>query len=275
MASSKLDNLARNRRPAFTLVEVLVVIGIMLVLVGMLMVAIPKVQKSARRARTTADLQTISVAMEAYKQDFGDYPRLRYTGAGSIGNPRGSTSAMDFMPPAMGGQGAAVIAGSELLAWALVGPYQSAAAGDWSPPDGKDGFGIRVGSTRGTVFGPYVNPEKFLRNPNNDPAYMNPTQRYYMFLQDAFRQPILYFVRNVKPATNAPADMYNVADNSIAFFRGDAVNPPDRFNAIAGKREVRGPYVLWSAGADEQFAVEDPANQGQVDECDDILFSGQ
>lgn len=274
----------RHCQQAFTLTEVLVAVGILLLLGSLLLVTIPRVQRSARAARTSADMQTLAVALEAYKQDFGDYPRLSFTPT-TPASPIGTNFPMQLYGNAN------FIAGSELLAWALVGPFDAvgqpmpAGSGphtngtDWARGDGKDGFGIRVGANaRGTVYGPYVEPEKFLRNPWNDPADTNQMARYYPFLQDAFRQPILYFVRNPKPATKAPLDMYNPLENGVAFVR----NPADdnaligaRFEAIAARHQINGPYILWSAGFDEMFSVENPTDASAVEKCDDILFAGQ
>jgi type II secretory pathway pseudopilin PulG len=60
----------------FTLVELLVVVGVIVLLVGVLVPLVGRAYRQGNRARSTADLQAIATALEAYRQDFGDYPRL-------------------------------------------------------------------------------------------------------------------------------------------------------------------------------------------------------
>jgi prepilin-type N-terminal cleavage/methylation domain-containing protein len=99
----------RNSRPrAFTLIELLVSIGIIVILVGLLLPAVMRANKSGMRLRMAGDLQTIAVSLEAYKQDFGDIPRLptypATTGTVYAGNPVANT-------------------GAAILGMALLGPY--------------------------------------------------------------------------------------------------------------------------------------------------------
>src|SRR4051812_32667709 len=64
-----------SRRSAFTLIELLVVIGIILVIAGIALPLIMKSYRAGERQRGQADLTTITVALEAFKGDFGDIPR--------------------------------------------------------------------------------------------------------------------------------------------------------------------------------------------------------
>jgi prepilin-type N-terminal cleavage/methylation domain-containing protein len=66
---------ATMNRKAFTLTELLVVIGIIVILLGLLLAGLNNSQKAAREARLAADLQTIATAINAYRADFGDIPR--------------------------------------------------------------------------------------------------------------------------------------------------------------------------------------------------------
>lgn len=248
-------------RSAFTLVELLVVIGIIALISGLLLVAVTRTRSHATSARVLADLQAISAALEIYRSDLGDYP------------PSDS----------------ATMSGGELLAWAMVGPY-NAAQGALAAKDGNDGPGFRVGF-RGSVYGPYLEPEKFLLKNGNS-----------YFLKDAQNQPILYFRRVAAPANNTPAALYNVADNAAVGVSVGALNrspstgvtAQDRFNAVAARSTIplpggtqstfTGPYLLWSAGLDSAFGPENPLNDPdpdkaaiaaqQVKSCDDVLFSG-
>src|ERR1700684_3577784 len=62
-------------RKAFTLMELLVVIGIIAILAGLLLPAVNHMRHVAQIAAGKADLQAIATALDAYKADFGDYPR--------------------------------------------------------------------------------------------------------------------------------------------------------------------------------------------------------
>jgi prepilin-type N-terminal cleavage/methylation domain-containing protein len=59
----------------FSLVELLVVIGIILVLAGISVPMLIKAYSASDKAKARMDLNTVALALEAYKTDFGDYPR--------------------------------------------------------------------------------------------------------------------------------------------------------------------------------------------------------
>jgi prepilin-type processing-associated H-X9-DG protein/prepilin-type N-terminal cleavage/methylation domain-containing protein len=62
------------RRRAFTLVELLVVVGIIALLIALLMPALGKARKHAREVHCAANLRSIGQAMTAYVQAYGFYP---------------------------------------------------------------------------------------------------------------------------------------------------------------------------------------------------------
>ena len=66
---------ATGPHAAFTLVELLVVVGIIAVLVAILMPALARTREQARRAACASNLRQQGAAMHAYANDFdGDYP---------------------------------------------------------------------------------------------------------------------------------------------------------------------------------------------------------
>src|SRR5438309_13901 len=87
------------RRRAFTLIEMLVVIGLVVLLMAFAVPMIGRAHKASVRNAMAADLAIISNGLEAYKADFGDYPRRTVTDIN--GRP---------------------LMGAAVLCWALVAP---------------------------------------------------------------------------------------------------------------------------------------------------------
>jgi prepilin-type N-terminal cleavage/methylation domain-containing protein len=67
-------NTSRPRIGGFTLIEVLIVIGIIAILAGLLLGTSGFVQEKAGRARAQGEIETISAALENFKSDYGYYP---------------------------------------------------------------------------------------------------------------------------------------------------------------------------------------------------------
>src|SRR4051812_13143714 len=70
-------------RRGFTLVEMLVVIGIILLVIGLATPAIMRAWRIGDRTATFNDLQVIAAGLEAYRTDHGDYPRVSLPWAGA------------------------------------------------------------------------------------------------------------------------------------------------------------------------------------------------
>jgi len=92
-----------RRRTAFTLVELLVVIGIIAVLIGLLLPALARVRESGYVTSCASNLRQIGQAMQMYAQDnFGFYPRTRYS---SGSTPKAGTGITAVDPFQTGGPG--------------------------------------------------------------------------------------------------------------------------------------------------------------------------
>lgn len=76
------------RHAAFTLIELLTVIAIILVLAGLLLHVAGGANTKASLARAQTEIQAMSTALESYKADNGSYPRE--TGTTDLLNAQGS-----------------------------------------------------------------------------------------------------------------------------------------------------------------------------------------
>jgi prepilin-type N-terminal cleavage/methylation domain-containing protein len=73
-----------TRKRGFTVVEILTVITIIAILVGVLLPAITKVKTMTRETQQKSQLNTISLAISAFRNDFGDYPPSRAKNAANM-----------------------------------------------------------------------------------------------------------------------------------------------------------------------------------------------
>jgi prepilin-type N-terminal cleavage/methylation domain-containing protein len=221
-AASNPSAAGPRRRPggrgAFTLIEMLIVIGILVLLIAFLTPVVFRAQRRAKQVRIARDLQTIEMALDAYKADFGDFPRVAYdpgitnpANPSASYDPRSGNDANRPNPPS----------GAEILCRALIAPAAAvesiaSAPGQMQIQDGSDGPGFRVRGTQGRVYGPYLQPDKFkIRNiavpPLPEPPDVN-VNVYRWVILDSEENPILYFPRRAA----APPGMYLYAIQSFA-----------------------------------------------------------
>ena len=64
----------KSKETGFTLVELLVTLGIVALLAGLLVPALNVVRNTARDAKQRAQFSTIDLGLSAFKNDYGDYP---------------------------------------------------------------------------------------------------------------------------------------------------------------------------------------------------------
>ena len=67
--------LPRSTNHAFTILELLIVISIIIILAGLILATSGYVQKKGARSRAEAEIAAMSAALESYKADNGIYPR--------------------------------------------------------------------------------------------------------------------------------------------------------------------------------------------------------
>jgi type II secretory pathway pseudopilin PulG len=64
-----------RKKTGLTIIELLIVLGIIALLVGLLVPSLSAVKKMAKETKQKAQFVTIKLALEAFKNDYGDYPQ--------------------------------------------------------------------------------------------------------------------------------------------------------------------------------------------------------
>jgi prepilin-type N-terminal cleavage/methylation domain-containing protein len=64
----------KRKKTGFTMIEMLIVLGILLLLVGLLVPALTAVKNVAKETKQKAQFSTIELALASFKNDHGDYP---------------------------------------------------------------------------------------------------------------------------------------------------------------------------------------------------------
>jgi prepilin-type N-terminal cleavage/methylation domain-containing protein len=282
---------AATRHAGFTLIEVLVAVGIIVLLSGLVLSGVLVAKKKATETRVRSDLALIGTALEAYKGDFGDYPRFDD----------------DDTPDSLNVQ---LDRGARLLCRALLSPGPAGpptaanplgfnvSVGNERGYDGADGPGFRVrpGGV-GKVYGPYIDSSKFkLGNPaapiDTTTGLPKWDKNYFTdaTILDINGSPILYYpatpgaspsvsyVMYALPAGNGNSQpvrpVYNCIDNGwyglitpTPTYPSAYLLSQNQMEYILGDRNMNYngkltapnqavttlPYLLWTAGADGHF----------------------
>jgi prepilin-type N-terminal cleavage/methylation domain-containing protein len=238
-ATSHSDSRARRR--GFTLVELLVVIVIIVVLAGILLPTLIRAYAHADKTKAAADLQSVSVALEAFKSDFGDYPRidraLNASGSSmgatllcrSLIGPSGVTAATPdprsstYSATATYSPGDYINDGTNSYVCIASGAAAGTALTNltyftpYTMYDGKDGPGFK-NRIPGPSYGPYLNVERFkvtgsvITDKNDQPILYYPTANKGANISAAPSATVGGYV-GVAPATGRPYPLYCSTDN--------------------------------------------------------------
>ena len=245
-ATAGLRSRVRSRRGSvpsarcgFTLVEVMIVIIIIVILAGLLL---PAVMSAIRRAKITAtrfEIQTIGLALEQYRQDFGAYPPSCVWWENPFSGGRWYTSYADDRD---------TMDGAECLVYFLCGP---------------SGRGLDVGTK---TYGPYLQPKVDALIPQvaGDTAADNLDGDGFQALQDAFREGCVYLyfkADRTRPAGNEydPRHNRHMLDNGGVDAVGNRIprKPGEPVRDAGGNYYNPTTFQIISAGLDGQYNTKD------------------
>ncbi len=99
-------NRSRQGRRGFTMIELLVVISIIAVLAGLVAAVASGASKASKRKKAQGQIMAIQEALEAYKAEYGNYPRP----VGGTDDPKASAQ---MLYQAVSGDGTNMIDGAE------------------------------------------------------------------------------------------------------------------------------------------------------------------
>lgn len=201
------------KQKSFSLIELLVVIGIIALLIAILMPSLSSARVQAKRLHVSAQIKSLSTGLEIFRAetDLGaTYPPSdAHIGSSSTGRP-----PMYIKSPVLGGPsggGYTKINGASLLVYALSGPDRRGTAGfgrEWEegydvqgtapygdPPSGWYNLDIVSNVPR---YGPYFDDSSTIKklseiqDISNDPGG-NPIDYAQQVYADKFGHPILYY----------------------------------------------------------------------------------
>ena len=135
---------------AFTLVEVLVVIAIIVVLMGIMFPVVVGMIGEGDKAKSAAMVQQLSLAIEAYEGHMGDAPPSSWKRFGTIGGK--DRPYKGLKPPSN-----SVNTGAECLFIALTAEVAGVAAFEWEADHFENIDGDKVGGVPGWEFGDECN----------------------------------------------------------------------------------------------------------------------
>lgn len=262
----------KRKKTGFTLVELLTVLAIITLLVGLLVPSMAVVRRFARETKQKAQINSIGLAITAFRNDYGDYPPSdRYS--------------HDTIPPVPDYTGAQKLA-EALLGRDLLGFHPES---NWSATDETFYIAGTLDARRGRYLElgtatAFTLAELFTAVP-----FPLAADRYVICDAFGVREvtlangervragtPILYYRANpasrVLDSDDPPASIYNIEDNEALVGLGRIGDPMAlRLNSVfyiadGGIRDPRvatpwpyrpDSYILISAGADGLYGTPD------------------
>ncbi len=225
------DSRCRGRAAGFTLVELLVVVGIIMLLVGISIGVIAGFKKYSEKAVNQAFIDTLEMAIGSYQNDMGVYP---------------ASSAQDSYYRYWSGCG--------LLYQALIG-------GENAGIDGRDGEGFRL-IKAGDIKGPYIDTSKLKSGMEG-----RSSRQYPVFL-DLYGNPVMYY--RFKANATTGGDYIHTENRNNLADREDAISDIRDYAKRGTGVYLRSDYLLCTKGPDKLWWPEsefgDPTENPEDDD---------
>jgi prepilin-type N-terminal cleavage/methylation domain-containing protein len=240
MRIARLDIARAQHRPGFTLVEMLIVVGIIVILVTMLVPSLAAVRTAARVTSTQVLLHTLETGLNMFRGEIRlgrDYPPSYWDGA------------QGGVPPNYKGS---EYYGAMTLVWALAGADLRGTPG-FRLQGNESMADLYISTTTHARYGPFVDISKTrIGKAPADPDYSDVDWAAPVFVDD-FNWPVLYF--------KAP---YLVRDNEGILSKNQENQPPPYlthtavFTAyIQDPRASQLGLLLISVGPDKKYGTAD------------------
>ena len=196
----------KTRTSGLTVIEILVVVGIIALLVGMLLPAVHTVQKMAKETKQKAQFTSIDLGLAAFKSDYGEYPPSLWW------NP--SPTAL---PPNLQNYCGAQKLAEALLGWDLLGFHPGSA---WQ----ADGLGLDL-QARPVPNTVYAAPDSLTKRKDR---YLDlETANVFMLGSSgsATQDGLFADTGPLAPRTYVLCDVFSVSERKIQLTDGKTVNP--------------------------------------------------
>lgn len=266
-------------RRAFTLIEVLVVVGIIVLLIALLIVAVAAASNYAASARTTTLMNSLVQGVERFRGDFKQLPPVLAANRDvffepNTGDVAGLQNWFSFTTPTeyLLGYAGAIEDGADGLGIRNPGPD-----GAWNSTLAGGGGAVaeRRPSNLGQVYGPYLElgDNEFVGSidPNSGTVYTVNDANFARFptrvILDYWGRPIRYYARGVRTGLDL-GDVFllrpwQIPSGSEVAGAADATG--SRATTLALKSAQ---YAFFSSGPDRSFnatlRVDDPNDPANV-----------
>jgi len=224
-----------NREAAFTIVELLTVMSIIVILIGLLVPALNKVKQFAREVKQKAQFHSIEAAIELFNSEFDDYPHSdaldpdgeQYCGAMKLCEAMMGRDLMGFHPDSIFRSNGMGSLGINLYPPQTADPIAyrnslSARKGPYLPLENANAFQLR---DLYKEVGPFAAGESFV---------LCDVFRRVTHLQSGQKvgMPILYYKANTANTQHDisnpdnPQNIYDYRDNNLLVMLGKPFDPP-------------------------------------------------
>lgn len=210
-----------RKKKGFTMVELLVVLGIIALLIGLLLPALSSVRNIARETKQKAQFTAIELALIAFKNDYGDYPPSDRSShvVGTAANDYGGAQKL-----------AEALLGWDLLgfhpktAWRADGLDAANGPGSYDPLKTRDTNGNGVPDTLDERKGPYLElatTSTFKLVDLFRPYPTGPLAPNTYVICDVFTAKRVTMFKGIDPVTNRPLTITEKAGTPVLYYKAN------------------------------------------------------